>query len=876
MLLTAPAGNGKTTLLAQAYHELRQRELRTGWLTLDSSDASAEEFIPYLTRSLLDAGAVRDDVAAAAQELLACRSARAALAALLSGATATGCEAVLFLDDVHCLTGPTSIWLLRTILEDSTNNLRFIIAGRWLPGIQVAKLQLNGAVEIVCAPQLNFTLLESAAWLGLDPTDDVLKGLHRSTRGWPVALELCAASANSGGHPDARGLPASSVPRVADYLTEQVLPPLAPSLTEFLLITSVPARICASLANRLCGRSDSHGVLQQLLRDGLFITEEEERRGWYRYHEFFCDFLRSQLAQHPTLDPLTIHGRAAEWFLQAGQFEDALKHGLEAGAWQLVIAILEKEGGWRIALRYGGDVLHGIEQMPDDAMHSSLLARLTLVYLLLHFGQPDRARERFEELRVESADFTQWRGETLASNVRAECHALEAIIIVDEERPLSVSFVERIKQETCALGVRGQFVRTVTHSGLAIYANYDAGNYRQCIRLAEEGFTALKDIDANFGLGYLHIYLGMSQFALGRLHLAQTAYQNALELAATHFPHESQRIEALACMAETQYYADDLQSARRNIDAALAGLKNQPAVDGPVFQVTYLTAAALYARAHDLDSALSLLMEARAVALYLQRWQRLANIDIRRVEELTRAGYVDDAREITQQEGFRHALTKAPESPGIPLLAMQASLALARLELASSNAAAANRRLTALQARCEHYQHEVLKLKCLTLLVACQFVLGNRAESMQGARRLCSRIIPLGLRRVVADERSFVQPAFEYALDGGERSGSAAHVNSHLVWHDWLRADTNALLQADTAQSPTSVASTGAQPGVLSPRQREVLELLAAGLSGKEIASRLSLSESTVKSYRKSLYARLRAGRRSQALANARRMALLP
>jgi DNA-binding NarL/FixJ family response regulator len=62
---------------------------------------------------------------------------------------------------------------------------------------------------------------------------------------------------------------------------------------------------------------------------------------------------------------------------------------------------------------------------------------------------------------------------------------------------------------------------------------------------------------------------------------------------------------------------------------------------------------------------------------------------------------------------------------------------------------------------------------------------------------------------------------------------------------------------------------------VLSPRQREVLELLAAGLSGKEIATQLSLSESTVKSYRKTLYSKLRAGRRSQALANARRMMLL-
>ena len=509
-------------------------------------------------------------------------------------------------------------------------------------------------------------------------------------------------------------------------------------------------------------------------------------------------------------------------------------------------------------------------------MQASLLTRLTLVYLLLHFGQADRAREGFEELRAESGDFREWRGESIAANVRVECRALEAIIIIDEERPLPVSFVERVKQEACSVGARGRFVRIVTDSGLAIYANYDAGNYRECVRLAEQGFLALKDINANFGLGYLHLYLGMSHFALGGLHLAQTSYRDALDLAATRFPHESQRIEALACIAECQYYANDLAGARRNVDAALTSLRDQVAVDGPVFQVTYLTAAAVYARVSDLDGALSLLLEARAVAQYLQREHRLAHIDIRRVEELTRAGYCADAEEIIEQDGFQRALAGRIGDPScIPLLAMNASLALARFELATRDPAAAHQRLLALEAKSGDYQHEILKLKCLTLLIACQFALGDHTASMQGLRRLSSRIIPLGLKRVIADEKALIQPAFEYALGRAERTGTAAYVNAQIILEEWLNArDEN--VQRVRTEDHASSARPVEPLGVLSPRQREVLELLAAGLSGKEIATRLGLSESTIKSYRKSLYARLRAGRRSQALANARRMSLLP
>jgi ATP/maltotriose-dependent transcriptional regulator MalT len=459
--------------------------------------------------------------------------------------------------------------------------------------------------------------------------------------------------------------------------------------------------------------------------------------------------------------------------------------------------------------------------------------------------------------------------------VRAECRALEAIIIIDEERPLPVSFVERIRQEASSIGTRGRFVRIVIDSGLAIYANYDAGNYQECIRLADQGLLALRDIDANFGLGYLHLYRGMSQFALGRIHLAQGAYRNALDLAAGHFPHESQRIEALACIAECQYYADDLAGARCNVDAALASLREQVAVDGPVFQVTYLTAAAVYARVAGLDEALSLLLEARAVAQYLQREHRLANIDIRRVEELTRAGYCSDAEEIIQQDGFQRALAGQIGEPScIPLLAMNAGLAVARFEIATQQQEAACRRLLALETRSERFSNEVLKLKCLTLLVWCQFVLGDHAACRQNLRRLTSRIIPLGLKRVIADERIFLQPVLEYALSTGERAGTAAHVNVQIVLEDWLNASDCPPLEQGKNVAPSTRPID--PPGVLSPRQREVLELLAAGLSGKEIATRLGLSESTIKSYRKSLYARLRAGRRSQALANARRMSLLP
>jgi LuxR family transcriptional regulator, maltose regulon positive regulatory protein len=874
-LIGAPAGSGKTTLMEQTYQELRLRGMPTSWLTFDTNDTDAPELVQYLVRALVQSGIVDERHDATARSLLGGRSPRASLATLLAAAASAGRRAVVFLDDVHLLTCPACLSLIRMLLDDSTSELRFVMASRRWPSLDVAKLQLQGTLRLIPAERLKFTLAEACGLLGEDRVEEPLQAAYEHAQGWPVALKLLAAART--GHP--AGSPA--LPQrvagadVATYLSEQVMADLPAGMEQFLTRTSLPERITGELAQKLTDRADSEHVLRQLERESFFIAQAKDRPGWYRYHGFFRDFLRGRLAEQPGVELTAEHRRVAEWYLGKGHLEEALKHALEAEAWDLAIMILENEGGWRIALKHGADVLNGIEAIPAAAMQASLLTRLTLVYLLLHLGQADRARETFEELRSESENFGAWRGDTLAANVRAECRALEAIIIIDEERPLPVSFVERIKQEASSGGTRGRFVRIVIDSGLAIYANYDAGNYRECIGLAEQGLLALRDIDANFGLGYLHLYRGMSQFALGRLHLAQIAYRNALDLAERHFPHESQRIEALACIAECQYYADDLAGARRNVDAALASLRDQVAVDGPVFQVTYLTAAAVYARVAGLDDALSLLLEARAVAQYLQREHRLANIDIRRVEELTRAGYCTDAEEIIGQDGFQRILTGQIGEPScIPLLAMNAALAVARFEIATQQPEAACRRLMALEARSEQFQNELLKLKCLALLVGCQFILGDHAACRQNLRRLASRVIPLGLKRLIADEKSFLQPVFDYALSTGERPGTAAHVNAQIVLDDWLSAPSRVLHGA--GESLGACTRPLDPPRVLSPRQREVLELLAAGLSGKEIATRLGLTESTIKSYRKSLYARLRAGRRSQALANARRMSLLP
>lgn len=61
----------------------------------------------------------------------------------------------------------------------------------------------------------------------------------------------------------------------------------------------------------------------------------------------------------------------------------------------------------------------------------------------------------------------------------------------------------------------------------------------------------------------------------------------------------------------------------------------------------------------------------------------------------------------------------------------------------------------------------------------------------------------------------------------------------------------------------------------LTPREHEVLQLIAAGLSTREIAEELIIAASTVKRHVATIFGKLGANRRTQAVAVARELALL-
>ncbi len=83
--------------------------------------------------------------------------------------------------------------------------------------------------------------------------------------------------------------------------------------------------------------------------------------------------------------------------------------------------------------------------------------------------------------------------------------------------------------------------------------------------------------------------------------------------------------------------------------------------------------------------------------------------------------------------------------------------------------------------------------------------------------------------------------------------------------------------EAEGQKRESESHSVRAQPLIepLTPRELEVLQLVAQGLSNREIGEQLFIALSTVKGHNRNIYSKLQVERRTEAVARARELGLL-
>ena len=344
MSVVAPAGYGKTTLLAQ-WAERDGKEF--AWVSVDEKDNDPKVLFAYVAQAL-DAVQPVDQRVFDALSSPASSVPGSVVPRLGAAFAAMTTPVVLVLDDVHLVRNSECRAALSVLADHVPDGSRLVLAGRDEPPLQIARLRAEGRVFEIGLGDLSLTRQEAAFLLRAAEVtlgeDDVAE-LHRRTEGWPVGLYLAALYLREGGSLARAALTFGGDDRlVSEYLESEFLERISQKQRVFLIRAAALRRMSGPLCEAVLDLPGAAAALTNLAQSNLLLVPLDQRGQWYRYHHLFRDMLQAQLERHePDLIPV-LRRRAASWCLDNGLLEEALEYSIAAGDVDAAARLVERLG----------------------------------------------------------------------------------------------------------------------------------------------------------------------------------------------------------------------------------------------------------------------------------------------------------------------------------------------------------------------------------------------------------------------------------------------------------------------------------------------------------------------------------------------------
>jgi LuxR family transcriptional regulator, maltose regulon positive regulatory protein len=867
-LVSAPAGFGKTTLLAEWLAVTAAGGRSVAWLSLDRRDNDPALFWTYLVAAL-NTGA--SAVGAGALALLQPPEPpnEAGLVALLNDLDAISNDVVLVLDDYHVIDARDVQDGMAFLLEHLPPQIHLVIASRTDPPLPLARLRGRGELAEIRAADLRFTPGEAAAYLnevmGLVLTAADVAALEGRTEGWIAALQLAALSMQ--GREDAAAFIdgfAGDDRYVVDYLAEEVLQRQPEHVQHFLLQTSILDRLSGPLCDAVTGQDGGKAKLTALERGNLFLVPLDDRRQWYRYHQLFADVLHARLRDEQPDDVPELHRRASEWHEQNGEPSEAIRHALAAQDFGRAADLIELAIPAMRRNRQEAAVLGWLELLPDEVVRVRPVLSVGFAGTLLAGGE-------FEGVEARLRDAERWLGGATGTGEGSQAPAAEMIVVDDAEFRRLPAEIELYRAAQAL--VRGDGPGTVRHArrslelspaddhlgrasaaaltGLASWANgdLDAGHsgYAECMA----GLRRAGHIADTFGCA---IALADIRRTQGRLGEAMRTYEQALQRASQPGgPVLRGTADMYVGMSEVQCERDDLPAATQQL------LRSQELGEHnglPQNRYRWRVAMARIRQADgDLGGALDLLDEAER--LYVgDFFPNVRPVPALRARVRVAQGELGEALGWARERGLSvdDDLSYLREFEHITL----ARLLLARYaaERAERSVQEATRLLERLLRAAEEGQRTGSVIEILVLQALARQARSDIPAALASLQRALTLAEPEGYARIFVDEG----PPVASLLRAAAKQGIAP---------SYVRR----LLAAVNKTGDSTAASQGlTEP--LSERELDVLRLLGTDLGGPDIARELVVSLNTVRTHTRNIYAKLGVNNRRAAVRRARELDL--
>jgi LuxR family maltose regulon positive regulatory protein len=876
-LVSAPAGFGKTTLITEWVCNLTRE---VAWLSLDEGDNDPVQFLTYLILALQQ---VDGSIGQAAQQMLGSSGfakagpspTQSLVTSLINDVTTADVPFALVLDDYHLVTEPAVHQALEFLLSHQPPLLHLAISTRQDPPLPLHQLRARSQVTELRERDLRFSAEEAAAFLnqtmGLHLSAEAVETLETRTEGWITGLQLAALALQESPGDVLTFIDAFTGDDryVMDYLVTEVLQRQPEAMREFLRQTAILDRLTAPLCDavvkikdwslegskpRMAGlrslisRPQSQTFLEYLEQANLFIVPLDNRRQWYRYHRLFAEFLHTTLDEE---EQQVLHRRAARWYEEQGLMGQSIQHALAYATasqdWKDAETLIRQAA--EETIHRGGILTVGgwLEALPEASVRADAELAIYQGWVLALNGELSRAGDSVQAAKeclsqAEASDSDQGKLLTLHSFI-----AVFGRQAYDEAIELAAEALQLLDEDQTYWRVMALWAMAESQERTR--------NVTEAISTLREARRTGRLLDGQLFFAPAELFLATTLQLHGQRREAVTVCEEAIEW----YTDDAGRTSPVAGMIYSRlgmlhHEANQLDQAEEYLARGTA-LSEQLAMDSPIMYSLSFAAPTLHAQGKT-DAALEALQKAH--------------------QHGTQSGLADAEwclaleANIRLQQGDVPFVVRWAESQNLSLddtphyLRIEQQLVYARLLLCQGHVDDVAHWLVCL----EQFLQErglirwLLTVRILQALAAGQA--GDQSAAHEFTHQALEIAAPEDYYRAFLDEDERI-----LALVRDVRRVAPAFVDQLLAYAEPMKAPhaTEKMVAVPPVPQPLI------EP--LTERELEVLGLIAAGLSNREVAQELVIAVGTVKRHLNNIYGKLDVHSRTQAAARARDLGLL-
>jgi len=852
-LVSAPAGYGKTTLLAEW---IKQEGLLACWVSLDPQDNDLKRFFSYLNASLNTIGIeVPGDIPGNGKEPSAASISEFVLP-LINQVSISSRDVYLVLDDYHRITNPDIHGAISYLLENLPDNVHLLIATRSDPPLRLAKLRAQGELCEIRVDDLRFTAPEAVQFLNqnmeLDLTLEDIAILTEKTEGWIAGLQLAGLSLLK--DPDKHKFVvafAGDDRYIADFLLDEALNRQPKEIQTFLLETSLLDRFCAPLCNAVTGRNDSQAVLLELDQANLFLVALDNQRQWYRYHHLFGDLLQSRLKNLKSASLAELHHRASHWFEDNHLLADSVNHALAANEIERIVHLTEELAIYKMDAGELNVLFAWLDRQPETVYLQNPWLLVARTWFFFNKGEYDDVEIRLAE--IEKVLSAQSYPQKLTARIQGHTAAIQAYLAeIRDEPAIAITCAEHALEILTEKDVQLRSFVAIRWANAAAWI----GDYLNAIHALEEAGKASKLAgDGQLAVSALSEKATL-QMIIGQLNQAVEGIFEIKEYAETLAQKDGRRLPAMGQLyrqlsniliernriAEAEYYIQEAVQICRNwgekeaLFSALTVLAKVHFINGE------------YEKFEDAsDQSIEIAAQVSPYVLFYAT--EMKHRFLLRQGRLQEVEAWSQEREPIEISEYSHNHRLAYQNTA-HLLVAQGKYAEA-LEIVESLL----RIVGEVGAKTYLIRFKVLQAKIYHLM-------NQPSEALSVLEETLAIASPEGYVRSILDEGEIVPQLLYQASEKG-------------IFPEYC----SQLLDEFSKEIPSQTDRSARTEGLVEPlsgREIEVLALIAKGYSNQEIAQELFLSLYTVKSHARNIFSKLCVKNRTEAVAKARFFGVLP